>query len=83
MKKNLKKMLLVSVMALSLCGGVYVAYATTCDLVCPSCAGKNINHFHPNKGVPCWAYCRDCKYEWYEENPPQVPPKEDRKEKDN
>lgn len=71
MKKSFKKFLLVSVMALSLCGGVYVAYATTCDLVCPNCAGKNINHFHPNEGVPCWAYCRDCEYEWFEENPEQ------------
>lgn len=83
MKRMFKKFLLIAVLLITLCGGAIAAYAITCDLICPDCGGKNINHFHPNKDVPCWAFCRDCGHEWYEKNPPQVPPKEDRKEEKN
>ncbi len=83
MKKNLKKISLIIILVVTLLGGAFAAYAITCDLTCPNCGGKNINHFHPNKDVPCWAFCRDCETEWYEKNPPQVPPKEDRKEENN
>jgi len=80
MKRTFKKFSLIVVLVVTLLGGAFAAYATRCDLTCPYCSSKNINHFHPNKGVPCWAYCRDCGYEWFEENPPQVPPKEERTE---
>lgn len=75
MKKNLKKMLLVSVMALSLCGGVVVAYAEKCILVCPVCGGMNTNHYHPDGGKAAQVKCRDCGYKWLETNPKQEPPK--------
>ena len=66
MKKNLKKISLIIILVVTLLGGAFAAYAITCDLTCPNCGGKNINHFHPNKDVPCWAFCRDYETEWYE-----------------
>ena len=77
MKKNLKKILIVTIMALSICGGVVAAYATKCILVCPECGSMNTNHYHPNGGQAAQVKCRDCGHKWCDENPPQEPSKEE------
>lgn len=38
------------------------------------------NHYHPNGGTGAQVKCRDCGYEWIEENPEQDPKKEDASE---
>ena len=70
--KNLAIAFIVSL--LTMCGIAITAYAVNCDLTCPNCGSKEINHFHPNGEKGCWANCRTCDYEWYEADPPMYNP---------
>lgn len=83
MKKNLKKFSLIVVLLISLCVSLFAAYTTECNchLVCPYCRSLNTNHYHPDRGsLRAQVRCRDCGYEWIEENPEQDPKKEDASE---
>ena len=80
-KKKSLKVLLVSF--LLTCVSILTVYAINCDLTCPICGSKNINHYHPNHGVACEALCRDCRYRWYEENPPIYKPSEEEEQCDH
>lgn len=72
--KKLKSILTVGALLLCMCISLSATSSTECDcyIKCAACKGKNINHYHPNTGsLRAQCYCRDCGYEWIEENPRQ------------
>ncbi len=36
-----------------------------CNIVCPKCNSREINHTHINGGSTYYAVCRECGYKWY------------------
>lgn len=39
-----------------------------CDIVCPICGSREVNHVHLNGSSTYYAKCRMCMHEWYGES---------------